>query len=332
MASLLDKRFLIFSGKGGVGKSTVAAAVAVAAARKGKRVLILEIGDQERMPAIFGAKKAGYEGARVYGSEKGPVAPIWSMCLTPRDAMHEFVIRQVKFERVYETVFENRVIKYFMTAAPGLDELVMMGKIENLEVERVEKPTKKMLKDNGGETPPRFDLIVMDAPATGHGLAFFKVPKMTMKMVKGGPLFRKAERMWELVTDPKRTAFNIVTLPEEMPVNESIDLHAAATELGLPPGKLIVNGVYPELFDRAESEMLDGLREKAKPAEGIPGVIAAAALDAALVYRGRERMHEEMLKKLKDELPLERHELPFLFRPRVGAEEVEQLADRLEDF
>lgn len=331
MPSLLDKRFLIFSGKGGVGKSTVSAAVAVAAARKGKRVLILEVGDQERMPAIFGVKKAGYEGARVYGSEKGDVAPIWSMCLTPRDSLHEFVIRQVKFERVYEAVFENRVIKYFTAAAPGLDELVVMGKIENLEAERIEKPTKKMLKENAGKAPLRFDLIVMDAPATGHGLAFFKVPKMTMKMVKAGPLFRKAERMWELIADPARTAFNIVTLPEEMPVNESIDLHAAAAEVGLPEGGLFVNGLYPPLFDRAESDLLDDVRAKAKPEEGIPGVIASSALDAALVYRGRRALHEEMSAKLDKELPLKRFDLPFLFRPRVGTEEVEMLADRLGD-
>lgn len=329
MASLLDKRFLIFSGKGGVGKSTVCAAVATAAARRGKRVLIIEIGDQERMPSIFGAKKAGYDGGKVYGAEKGPVAPVWSTCLTARESLHEFVIRQVRFERVYEAVFENRVIKYFTAAAPGLDELVIMGKIENLEQERVER--RKSKRENGGNgATPRYDLIVMDAPATGHGLAFFKVPKMTMAMVKMGPLFRKAEAMWRLISDPVRTAFNIVTLPEEMPVNESLDLHAAATEMGLPPGVLVVNGVYPELFDTEERARLDDVRARAKPADGVPGIIAGAALDASLSYRARRGMHEEMIGRLAKELPLPRHELPFLFRPSMGAEEIEMLARHLE--
>src|SRR5256885_15481400 len=109
------------------------------------------------------------------------------MCLTPRESPHEFVIRQVKFERLYEAVFETRVIRYFTAAAPGLDELVIMGKIENLEQEMVEGKKKKR---------QRFDLILFDAPATGHGLAFFKVPKMTMNMVKMGPLHTKAFRMW----------------------------------------------------------------------------------------------------------------------------------------
>src|SRR5256885_17027929 len=135
------------------------------------------------------------------------------MCLTPRESLHEFVIRQVKFERLYQAVFENRVIRYFTAAAPGLDELVMMGKIENLEAERVESTKKRV-------AGPKFDLVVFDAPATGHGLAFFKVPAMLMRMIRVGPLHTKARKMLELLTDPERTAFNIVTLPEEMPVNE----------------------------------------------------------------------------------------------------------------
>jgi anion-transporting ArsA/GET3 family ATPase len=323
LASLLDKRFLIFSGKGGVGKSTICAAVAVAASRKGKRVLIVEIGDQERMPAIFESrKKAGYEGAKVWGSEKtnDHAAPIWSMCLTARESLHEFVIRQVKFERIYNAVFENRVIRYFTAAAPGLDELVIMGKIENLEAEQVEGKKKKR---------HRFDLVIFDAPATGHGLAFFKVPKTTMNMVKMGPLHTKAFRMWNLLTDPERTAFNIVTLPEEMPVNESIDLDAAAQELGLPPGKLIVNGVYPELF---EADDLDKIQSQAKPEEGLAGEIASFALGSALTERNRARLHREMIDKLEEALPSrERLEVPYVFRPRLGPEGIEQLADSLSD-
>lgn len=309
--SLLDKRFLIFSGKGGVGKSTVAAATAVAAARRGKRVLIIEIGDRERIPSVFGAKNAGYKGARIYGSATGGVRPIWSMCLTAREAFHEFVIRQVRFERLYEAVFENRVIRYFRAAAPGLDELIVMGKIESLAQER------------------RFDLIVFDAPATGHGLAFFKVPQTTMTMVRMGPLHWKAEKMWKLLTDPARTAFNIVTMPEEMPVNEAIDLHKAAGELGLPRGKLVVNAAYPDLFD---GEDLRRMCERSKPIDGLSVGVARAALDSALATAARREMHEQMVAKLAAEVPRERVMLPFLFRPRIGPEEVETLADGLEGF
>ncbi len=360
-ASLLDKRFLIVSGKGGVGKTTVAAAAAVAAAKRGKRVAILELGEHERVPPLFGSKKAGYEGARLWsdgqgvrgrpagereraqGVRGGPpreregadgpasAGSVTSFCLTPREALHEFVIRQVRFERIYEAVFENRIIKYFTTGAPGLDELVVMGKIENLEQERMKNPPKRLLKENGGEPPPRFDLIVFDAPATGHGLGFFKVPQMTMRMTRLGPFFRKAERMHRLLTDPERTALAIVTLAEEMPVNETVDLHQAASDLGLPPGKLVVNGLFPALFDPEEDELLDRLKDGAKPKQGPAGAIAGFALASAVSARARQRMHEENLRRLEREVPLARVDLPFLFRPRIGVEEIELLAGKLKD-
>lgn len=324
----LDKRLLIFCGKGGVGKTVVSCAVAVAAARAGKRVLILEYGEDERVPPVFGARKAGYEGARVWAGDRKGDGEVWSMRLTPRDTLHEFVIRQVKFERIYDAVFENRVMKYFTTAAPGLNELVVMGKIENLAVEARKTKAKK---GNGAESYFEWDLIVFDAPATGHGLAFFKVPKMTMEMVKMGPLHRKAEAMMELLSDPKKTAFNIVSLAEEMPVNESIDLHEAATGIGLPEGTVFVNAVYPALFDEEDEKLLHQLDESAEPKDTLQGTIARAALDAALTARGRQRLHEEQIARLKKGLSLPIIELPFVFKPRIGPEEVVALAKDLEE-
>src|SRR5207249_1951984 len=106
-------------------KSTVAAATAIAAARRGKRVLIIEVGDQERIPDIFRSPPAGYAGRSVYEVRipgiAGGAMPIWSMCLTAREALREYAIRSMKFERIYEAVFENRVMRYFTAAAPGLD-------------------------------------------------------------------------------------------------------------------------------------------------------------------------------------------------------------------
>jgi anion-transporting ArsA/GET3 family ATPase len=316
---LFDKRLLIFTGKGGVGKSTVAAAAAVAAARRGKKVLIVEIGEQERIPSIFESpNKAGYGGACVYTGRTPGSAPIWSMCVTARETLHEFAVRSMKFEMLYEAVFENRAMRYFTAAAPGLDELTIMGKIEFLHRE-------SRVSSKG----PPFDLMIFDAPATGHGLALFKAPKTAMSMTQRGPLHSKAERMWRLLTDPARTALNIVTLPEDMPVSEAIDLHEAAAKLGLPRGKVVVNGVYPDFFPN-ERDHLRRMREHAAPQEGPAARVARAALDRAVYSVVRREAHEHMIETLAEALPQERIILPLLFHPRIGPEDIETLADGLE--
>jgi anion-transporting ArsA/GET3 family ATPase len=317
--SLFDKRLLILSGKGGAGKSTVAAAAAVAAARRGKRVLIVEIGADERIPSIFGnAKKSGYAGGQVTMPRPGGIPPIWSMCLTAPEALREFAVRSMKFELVYKAVFENRVMRFFTTAAPGLDELTIMGKIEFLHRDAV-APAKNA----------RFDLMIFDAPATGQGLAFFKVPLTAMGLARMGPLHAKAERMWKLVSDPVRTAFNIVTLPEEMSVNESLELYAASQAMGLPAGTVIVNGVYPDFFPNDEPA-LRSARGRGEPAADLAGRIARAALDAAMSSAARHRADEDMVAKLASGLPLDRVGLPLLFRPRIGPAELDTLADGLD--
>jgi anion-transporting ArsA/GET3 family ATPase len=319
MRHLFDKRLLIFTGKGGVGKSTVAAAAAVAAARRGARVLIVEIGEQERIPSIFGFPgKAGYAGACVYTGRTPGSSPIWSMCVTARETLREFAVRSMKFELLYEAVFENRAMRYFTAAAPGLDELTIMGKIEFLHRE-------SRLSSKG----PRFDLMILDAPATGHGLALFAMPKTAMSMTQRGPLHAKAERMWRLLTDPARTALNIVTLPEEMPVSEAIDLDGAATKLGLPRGTLLVNGVYPDLFPDHRGQVRL-MQQRAASSDGPAARVARAALDRAVYSIVRREAHEQMIDALARALPHRRIFLPLLFRPRIGPEDVETLADSLE--
>lgn len=318
--TLLDKSLLIFSGKGGAGKSTVAAATAVAASRRGKRVMVIEIGDHERIPSLFATRPAGYEGARVYAGQPPGGGDVWSMCLTARDALHEFALRSMKFERLYEAVFENRVMRYFTAAAPGLDELTIMGKIEQFHRDAVDAPKAS-----------RFDLVVFDAPATGHGLALFEVPLTTMRLARMGPLHARAERMWRLLADPARTAFNIVTLPEEMAVNESIDLYQAATDIGLPRGKVVVNAVYPNVF-QDDGDELRRLRDRSRPSAGLAPSIARAAIDRATSAVARHASQQDLIETLAGALPLERVTLPFLFRPQVGLKEIEALADHLEDF
>jgi anion-transporting ArsA/GET3 family ATPase len=152
---------------------------------------------------------------------------------------------------------------------------------------------------------------------------------MAMRMARAGPLHAKAERMWQLVADPVRTAFNIVTLPEEMSVAEAIDLHRASAEMGLPQGKVIVNGLYPDFF-AGDGATLSQARARSGAAADLSGQIARAALDAAASSITRRQAHKAMMAKLADGLPLERIALPLLFPSRIGYGELATLADGLD--
>jgi anion-transporting ArsA/GET3 family ATPase len=300
---------LVFSGKGGVGKSTVTAAAAVAAARQGKRVLVVELGEHERISRIFGAPVSGYAGRAVYHPRGPGSAPIVSMCITAQEALREYAMRSVKFELIYNAVFENPVVRYFTAAAPGLEELNMLGKIESLHREVIAPVPHS-----------HFDLMLLDAPATGHALAFFKAPQMAMRMAVAGPIYTMIERMWLLLADPARTALNIVSLPEEMPVNESIELDRDATAVGIPRGALIVNGVLPKLFPDGAGE-LDLVRPATALTRGI--------LDRARSTIAARAEQVSMIAKLDEARPARRVLLPFIACSRIGPDEIEILADHL---
>lgn len=310
-SSLFNKRLLIFSGKGGVGKTTVTAAAAVAAARLGRRVLIVEIGEHERISSLFAAPVAGYEGAAVYQPRATGSPAIVSMCITAHQALREYAMRTVRFEMIYNAVFENRAVRHFTSAAPGLEELNLLGKIESLHREAI-APVPNA----------RFDLMLLDAPATGQALAFFRAPQMAMRLVVAGPIHTMIERAWRLLADPARTALNIVSLPEEMPVKESIELDRAATELGIARGAFVVNGVLPDLFPGG-AEVLDRVHAATPLTLGI--------LDRARSTVARRKEQDVMIARLEETTPARRAVLPLIACRRIGPSEIETLADHLAD-
>jgi anion-transporting ArsA/GET3 family ATPase len=311
LAALFSKRLLIFSGKGGVGKSTITAATAVAAARAGKRVLIVEIGEHEAISRIFAVPPVGYGGGTVYRPHSAAAPPISAMSVTALEALREYAMRTVKFQMIYNAVFDNPVVRYFTAAAPGLEELNVLGKIESLHREVIAPAPNA-----------RYDLMLLDAPSTGHALAFFQAPPMALRMSPPGAIHAMLQKMWNLLIDPHRTALNIVTRPEDMPVNESIEFDAAATALGIPRGVLIVNGVCPELFANTAvaNEALARVRI------GTP--LAQTIVDVA---RSTVAKRDEQLKTIARlaAIPSPEIVVPLITGPRFGLGDVERLADAL---
>jgi Anion-transporting ATPase len=253
---LLDRRLVIVTGKGGVGKSTVTAALALLAARAGKRVLVCEVNAQERIAPLLGAERAG-------PVVREATAGVFTVNVTPQEAMREYGIMVLRFRTIYDAVFENRLVRYFLRVVPSLAELVMLGKI--LHEARAEEA--------GG---PRWDLVLVDAPATGHAVQLLRVPSALVDTVPGGPLRHDADWMEAMLVDPARTSVAIVTLPEEMPVNEAVELDAQVRGvLGMHRGALFVNAMPEARFSPGEEARLAALA-------GAPPPLGPAARAARL--------------------------------------------------
>jgi energy-coupling factor transporter ATP-binding protein EcfA2 len=253
---LLDRRLVIVTGKGGVGKSTVSAALALLAARAGKRVLVCEVNAQERIAPLLGAERAG---PVIRQATEG----VFTVNVTPHEAMREYGLMVVKFRTIYEAVFENRLVRYFLRVVPSLAELVMLGKI--LYEAKAEERGR-----------PRWDLVLVDAPATGHAVQLLRVPSALVDTVPGGPLRQDADWMQAMLVDPARTSVAIVTLPEEMPVNEAVELDAQVRGgLGMHRGALFVNAMPEARFTAEEEARLAVLA-------GSPPPLGPAALAARL--------------------------------------------------
>lgn len=316
MDGLLEKRLIFVTGKGGVGKSTVSAALGVAAARAGKRTIVCEVAQQERISSLFERQGIGYHEVEI--------APrLHAFSIDPQRALEEYLQLQIRIRPLYDLLFKNRIFTYFAAATPGLRELVTIGKV--WELAQLDRKVKKA---------PKYDLVIVDAPATGHGLGLLRTPKTFSDIARVGPIKRQADYIYDFITDRSVTAVMAVAWPEEMPVNETLDLQRRLkTELGMKLDRIVLNGIYPDLFSNAEAEILRQRYEQEAERNGGNGndTVRRAALRAALSEYRRARMHRQQLTRLREGSGQEVVELPFLFEPALDMDAMERLAGTLEE-
>lgn len=305
VTELLDKRLVFVTGKGGVGKTTVAVALGLRAAAAGKRAIVCEVSAQENASRMFDHAEVGFHEVEMEEN-------LWSISIDPDESMREYVLLQLKVRAMRDMLFRSRIFNYLAAATPGLKELVTIGKIWELaQLDRKVKSGRK------------YDLVIVDAPATGHGIGFLQTPRTFAGIARVGPIHSQAQQLDRLITDQKHTGVAIVALPEEMPVNESAALEAdLRDEVGVAVDRIYVNALYPERFSGEEAERLSKLAED----EG--GAVRAAAR-AAVSEHDRARSQRAQLARLRRRAQAPVKTLPFLFEPELGLEGARRLAGRL---
>ena len=303
MKDLLDKRLVIVTGKGGVGKSTVALALGMAGAKAGKRTIVCEVAAQEGISRVFHHARVGFHEAEMDEN-------LWAISIDPDESMREYVLLQLKVKPARDLLFRSRIFTYLAAATPGLRELVTIGKIWEL--------AQGKRKVKGART---YDLVVVDAPATGHGVAFLQTPRTFANIARVGPMAGQAETLDAFLTNHRRTGVAIVALPEEMPVNETAMLEREVTgKVGAAVDRIYMNGLYPDRFTDADASRI------ATAAESAEGEARAALLEA-LGERRRARSQAEQLARLAELTEAPITTLPYLFEPEIGIDGVRALAD-----
>ena len=311
LAPLLHKRVLFFVGKGGVGKTTVAAAFSLAAAQQGKKTLLIEIGDNNRAARLLNLLSHKQTASTVR-----EVSPTLSLLSTSGSAaLEEYLSLIIPVKRLVRMLVESYPYQYFVAAAPGLKELLTIGKVWYEERKR-----------DAATQQPRWDLIVVDLPATGHGLQYLNMPCAARDTFREGLIHREAERITSWLQDPDKTAVNLVATAEELPVSETLEAHQQLTEkLQLPLGALFVNRMHEAPLS---STALSRLRADAVKTSGEDRDVAEQVLACASVETDWADAQEMYVKQLQF-LPLPLVKLPLCVSREFGMTQLTQLAQRM---
>jgi anion-transporting ArsA/GET3 family ATPase len=293
-------RVVIVAGKGGVGKTTTTAALALAASRAGMSVLILEVEGKSGLSAVFGRPQLTYE--------EMELAPrIRARTLTPDQALLDY-LRGNGLRRISKRLVNSGALDVVATAVPGMKDILVLGKVKQLDLQRAA------------------DLILLDAPAAGHAVSFLLSPRGLLDAVRVGPIRKQAADVIDMLSDPVRCQVMLVTIPEETPVNELVDTAFAIEDrVGLSLGPVVVNGCYPHL------DVMEPERDVQRDAE-LAGVFVsqreAGDLARAAEFRAcRQELQASEADRLAELLPLPQVRLPFLFHAELGPPELDVLAD-----
>jgi anion-transporting ArsA/GET3 family ATPase len=309
-------RVIIVAGKGGVGKTTVTATLAVAAARTGMSVLIVEVEGKSGLAAAFDRPSLGYEESDLAPGVRGRT-------LTPDAALLDW-LQGNGLKRISKRLVQTGALDIVATAVPGMKDILVLGKVKSLDLVQAA------------------DLIIVDAPAAGHAITFLTSARGLLDAVTVGPVRKQATDVVELLSDPERCRVLLVTIPEETPVSELVDTAFAIEDrTGVSLGPVVVNGCYDDLplpahggsraphrIGADDAVTAAGIQRDAELLDVFVSEREARDLARAAAFRAeRAAIQHHQADRLAQQLPLPQIRLPFLFTADLGRHEIEHLAD-----
>lgn len=300
--ALLARPFQVVAGKGGVGRTVVSCALALRASRQGLRTLLLEVNAPDSAAERLGVPPSVDDPREVLDN-------LWLCRMTPRGSMREYALMVLKFKALYALVFENKLVKFLLRSIPSLAEFTMLGKAWYHATET---------RPDGS---PKYERVIVDAPATGHAITFLSVARTVADIVPAGIMKTAAERMAVMVESKESSCIHVVCLPEEMPVNEGLQIVSVAkTRLRMQPGLGIVNRLLPPLVRQEDRELLARLELRATKEPGLQAYVLAAKRRA-----DKEAWQQDHAARFARESGLTEARVPDLGADRVDRAWIERM-------
>jgi anion-transporting ArsA/GET3 family ATPase len=297
----------VVTGKGGTGKSTVSASLALALASRGKSVLLCEVEGRQGIAQMFDVPPLPYEERLIAKATERDHGDVYALAVDAEQALLEYLSMYYRLGRAGKALDRFGVIDFATTIAPGVRDVLLTGKVY--------EAAQRNSRNKGARS---YDAIVLDAPPTGRIAQFLNVNSELAGLARMGPIKSQADTVMTLLRSP-RTAVHLVTVLEEMPVQETIDGVAELREAGLPVGGVVVNLVRPQdLDEEARAELLDGTVDQTALTKALSaaGVETTPELVATLVAEGRDhaerRRLEDSQRALVEDLGVPTYELPLL--------------------
>jgi anion-transporting ArsA/GET3 family ATPase len=310
----LLRRQLVFTvGKGGVGRTTVTLGIALEAARRGHRVLAVELEGARGLEGALAAQREGKDASLLERVEY--------MAIDGKRALEEYLSLVIPVRRLLKTVFSSAVYQYFVAAAPGLKELMTVGKLWY-------EADKRNPKDASGASGAH-QLVLVDGPATGHSLQYLRMPQAALEAFTTGLVHREAERVVGLLRDPEAMGVVVVTTAEEMPANETCDMYRGLNELQLHTALLAVNQVHRAPCARDELAALQRAGKAAGRKKGEADRLFAEVVARAEEELGWAEINATHIERLARNVPVPTVHLPYVFHEEFGPEEVSFLGREL---